>query len=273
MLLAISSKPLPVPSQVGNVPRGFDAWFAKACARDVRDRFASAKDAAAELATLCNESRGEAERPSLPKLPKLAPLPSLPKLIEEDEDEDEAPTEIWREDSIESLVGLAQPVPRLLTPLPMLPPLQPAPSPAARQLRPEAHTDSKAPFSKTTAESSKPLSKRKAQRAVVGLCALGLAGFAGLVYGERAALQRMAAPSASIARGAQPEMTPTPTPSPAPIAEASAPAPELVPTIDLKQLPLAKAPPIRAAKPQPRKPKAAPASPDRNEDELANPYR
>ena len=52
LILEICSRPLPVPSQRGSVPAGFDAWFARACARDPRARFESAKRAAAELTSL-----------------------------------------------------------------------------------------------------------------------------------------------------------------------------------------------------------------------------
>ena len=53
VLLQIASGRLPVPSSVGPVPAGFDAWFARACAADPRGRFDSAKDAIAELSALC----------------------------------------------------------------------------------------------------------------------------------------------------------------------------------------------------------------------------
>jgi serine/threonine protein kinase len=52
LILAICSQPLPVPSQHGCVPNGFDSWFARACARLPRDRFASAKEAALALTLL-----------------------------------------------------------------------------------------------------------------------------------------------------------------------------------------------------------------------------
>ena len=55
LLLAICTKPLPLPSQIGPVPAGFDAWFARACARDLGERFASAKEAAQELRRVCDE--------------------------------------------------------------------------------------------------------------------------------------------------------------------------------------------------------------------------
>ncbi|HTV18680.1 MAG TPA: serine/threonine-protein kinase, partial [Polyangiaceae bacterium] len=49
LVLAVCSNPLPVPSQVGEVPEGFDAWFAHACSRDLARRFSSAREAALEL--------------------------------------------------------------------------------------------------------------------------------------------------------------------------------------------------------------------------------
>jgi eukaryotic-like serine/threonine-protein kinase len=53
LLLAICTRPLPVPSQVADVPVGFDAWFARACARELPDRFQSAREAASELRSIC----------------------------------------------------------------------------------------------------------------------------------------------------------------------------------------------------------------------------
>jgi serine/threonine-protein kinase len=50
--LAICSRPLPIPSRRGTVPAGFDAWFARACARDPDARFDSARVAASELLEL-----------------------------------------------------------------------------------------------------------------------------------------------------------------------------------------------------------------------------
>ena len=53
LVLEICSRPLPVPSKVGAVPAGFDAWFARACARVPSDRFPSARDAATDLRRIC----------------------------------------------------------------------------------------------------------------------------------------------------------------------------------------------------------------------------
>jgi serine/threonine-protein kinase len=55
LLLAICAHPLPVPSRVGPVPAGFDAWFARTCARDPAQRFQAVKDAAAELRRVCGD--------------------------------------------------------------------------------------------------------------------------------------------------------------------------------------------------------------------------
>jgi eukaryotic-like serine/threonine-protein kinase len=53
LLLAICSRSMPIPSRVGPVPAGFDAWFAKVCERDVDQRFATAREAAAQLKRVC----------------------------------------------------------------------------------------------------------------------------------------------------------------------------------------------------------------------------
>jgi eukaryotic-like serine/threonine-protein kinase len=52
LVLEICTRPLPVPSEIGSVPNGFDAWFARVCNRDPEKRFASAKLAAAEFTRL-----------------------------------------------------------------------------------------------------------------------------------------------------------------------------------------------------------------------------
>ncbi|HEY6079162.1 MAG TPA: serine/threonine-protein kinase, partial [Polyangiaceae bacterium] len=53
LLLAICARDIPVPSTVGSVPPGFDAWFARACSRNVSQRFGSAKELASELRQVC----------------------------------------------------------------------------------------------------------------------------------------------------------------------------------------------------------------------------
>jgi serine/threonine protein kinase len=57
LLMKIIVNPLPVPSQVADVPIGFDAWWAKAAARDPAARFQSAKDFADALGLVCGISQ------------------------------------------------------------------------------------------------------------------------------------------------------------------------------------------------------------------------
>jgi eukaryotic-like serine/threonine-protein kinase len=72
LLMAICNDPLPRPSAVAPVPHGFDDWFARAAARDVSLRFASAADAAAELRAICGQTSG---RPS--NAPGLSGVPAV----------------------------------------------------------------------------------------------------------------------------------------------------------------------------------------------------
>jgi serine/threonine-protein kinase len=53
LLLAICARDLPVPSTRAPVPPGFDAWFARCCARSPDDRFPTAKEAANALRAVC----------------------------------------------------------------------------------------------------------------------------------------------------------------------------------------------------------------------------
>jgi serine/threonine protein kinase len=65
LLLAICARDIPVPSAVGVVPAGFDAWFARACSRNVEARFSSAKELAAELRQVCSGAGTDAPAPYL----------------------------------------------------------------------------------------------------------------------------------------------------------------------------------------------------------------
>ncbi len=71
LLLRICSHPIPVPSQVGPVPQGFDQWFATAVNRDANARFASAKDAATALKDVCARAAGQS---TLPAVAPTAPV-------------------------------------------------------------------------------------------------------------------------------------------------------------------------------------------------------
>jgi serine/threonine-protein kinase len=62
VVLKVCASPLPVPSKVEpSLPKAFDDWFAKCCARDVSARFRSAAEAADALIRLEEWSRAERE--------------------------------------------------------------------------------------------------------------------------------------------------------------------------------------------------------------------
>jgi serine/threonine-protein kinase len=54
LVLAICSEPLPKPSSVGEVPAGFDEWFARAAHRDLNQRYSSIREAADDLRRVCS---------------------------------------------------------------------------------------------------------------------------------------------------------------------------------------------------------------------------
>ena len=53
LLVAICTEPLPIPSEVAPVPKGFDAWFARCASRDLSIRFQSASEAVQKLRDIC----------------------------------------------------------------------------------------------------------------------------------------------------------------------------------------------------------------------------
>jgi serine/threonine-protein kinase len=54
IVLKVCVAPLPIPSQLNpQAPSGFDGWFAKACARDPKKRFQSAKELSNALELVC----------------------------------------------------------------------------------------------------------------------------------------------------------------------------------------------------------------------------
>jgi serine/threonine-protein kinase len=57
LLMKIIVNPLPVPSQLADVPLGFDAWWARAASRDPTARFQSARDFADSLGLVCGISQ------------------------------------------------------------------------------------------------------------------------------------------------------------------------------------------------------------------------
>jgi len=57
-LAAVCHAPIVVPSHVGRVPAGFDAWFARAVQRDPKHRFQTARQLATELKLVLDVPRG-----------------------------------------------------------------------------------------------------------------------------------------------------------------------------------------------------------------------
>jgi hypothetical protein len=55
--MQICAQPLPVPSARAPVPVGFDAWFARACARIPEERFATVVEATRQLGSICADGR------------------------------------------------------------------------------------------------------------------------------------------------------------------------------------------------------------------------
>jgi serine/threonine-protein kinase len=69
LVLLLSSGTPPVPSRLAPVPVGFDAWFSRCTARQPRERYASIKVAASDLAKLV--ARGELTTSPGPELPSV----------------------------------------------------------------------------------------------------------------------------------------------------------------------------------------------------------
>jgi eukaryotic-like serine/threonine-protein kinase len=86
IVLRVCAAPLPVPSRTHpKVPPGFDAWFARACARDPTKRFQTADELAQALASVCGLTRvrmatldeDQVQYVMRPRVP-AEPLPTLP---------------------------------------------------------------------------------------------------------------------------------------------------------------------------------------------------
>jgi serine/threonine-protein kinase len=83
LVLSVCLHPLPVPSQQGSVPAGFDAWFARACERDVTQRFQTVREASHELRRLVAVACGlPAVGPDTPlHTPFAAPVSLLDEVL------------------------------------------------------------------------------------------------------------------------------------------------------------------------------------------------
>lgn len=78
LTLLLCNEPRPVPSRLGPVPAGFDAWFVKATHPDIEQRFRSAQELVDALGKVCGATRREHfppldhEKLSPPRAPSLA---------------------------------------------------------------------------------------------------------------------------------------------------------------------------------------------------------
>ena len=61
LVLRVCARPIPVPSANGPVPPGFDLWFARACARDLAERFRTVRELSDSLRSLPAELSATAE--------------------------------------------------------------------------------------------------------------------------------------------------------------------------------------------------------------------
>ena len=73
LALAICTEPIPIPSQVGPVPAGFDEWFARAANREPEARYQSVHEAVSELRAVCQTAQA---RGSDAAIPGAAALPA-----------------------------------------------------------------------------------------------------------------------------------------------------------------------------------------------------
>jgi len=79
VVLKVCAAPLPVPSRVvSSLPRAFDQWFARACARNIGGRFATAAEAEGALRMLERWSLADREQSSY----ELAPHKSDPRELQ-----------------------------------------------------------------------------------------------------------------------------------------------------------------------------------------------
>jgi serine/threonine-protein kinase len=81
VVLKVCAAPMPVPSRINSsLPRSFDGWFARACARDVNKRFGSARQMADALRELEKWAQTERERSAYELRVANAAIEAAPEL-------------------------------------------------------------------------------------------------------------------------------------------------------------------------------------------------
>jgi serine/threonine protein kinase len=80
LLIQIIVTPLPIPSQFGPVPTGFDTWWLRAASRDPAQRFQTAREFADSLALVCGISQvsGVTDVPNLRHTMRTQPVTPRP---------------------------------------------------------------------------------------------------------------------------------------------------------------------------------------------------
>jgi serine/threonine protein kinase len=234
LLIKIMVTELPVPSQHGPTPPGFDAWWRKAASRDPAGRFQTAKEFAESLGVVCQVTAGVGLIDSVD--PGIRPPPSTLDLTVNVEDVQTALPYLQTQ---ASQPGLLQPAG------------QPAVGAPAVTAAPMSAAMTPSPLSYTFAR--EPSGRRKVfvVAAVCGVvvgCAglfLALRGTAG--HPESTAVREAA--SASSAASSPPPVDSSPVPTP-PSTAPTLPAPPPTAETSPAAAPPAPAPPT--AKPGPR---------------------
>jgi len=90
IVLKVCVEPLPIPSRLNpRLPAAFDAWFARACSRDRKNRFQTVTEMATTLDAIVNPQAVDHERVQY-KLGKAKPPAGEPE-VQVDVEDDEAP--------------------------------------------------------------------------------------------------------------------------------------------------------------------------------------
>ncbi len=78
LTVAICLNPVPIPSEHGEVPPGFDEWFAQACDRDPGARFQSAKEFAEALMTVAEDAKLSGAAVGTAEFGRVSPAATTP---------------------------------------------------------------------------------------------------------------------------------------------------------------------------------------------------
>jgi serine/threonine-protein kinase len=77
LVIAICTSPVPIPSSLTKVPRGFDEWFVRGTQRDKARRFQSAREMADELVKIATGTTGPMRAIPSISTPRTGPVPAV----------------------------------------------------------------------------------------------------------------------------------------------------------------------------------------------------